>query len=119
MKPQTKNTITGILSDRLHSMISQLSKAPAVNVAGLTAEIDTTTAALTDFARHQNEPVDTQNQAGLTAVSILTDNVKELEELDKFFEGGSGRGTRAHKMVRGLLNVARVAAEPETLDEPA
>lgn len=117
MKPTTISTISHILSDRLHGMIAQLSKAPAANVPGLAAGIDETSSALTDFARHQHETNAAEVNAGLLAVGILTDNVKELEELDRFFEGGTGKGGRAHKMVKGLLNVARHQA-PETLTQP-
>lgn len=118
MKSQTSAMVMTVLSDRLHGMIAQLSKSPPSHLPGLTAGIDETSAALTDFARNQHETNTADVNAGIAAIGVLTDHEAELEELNKFFESGAGRGGRAHKMVRSLLKLVN-DSKPETLAQPA
>jgi hypothetical protein len=118
MKTTTVTVIMNILSGRVAGMLGQLSKVAPSALPGLTTEIDETTTALTDFARHQHDTNGAEINAGIAAIGVLVDHQHELAELDKFFETGSGRGTRAHKMVKALVRLAN-DSKPETLNQPA
>lgn len=118
MKDQTITTVVNILSTRLKNMIDRIGTAVQPVKIGLLTEIEETTAALTDIARHQDDSNAAEINAGLAAVGILIDHEQELTELERFFETGSGKGSRAHKMVKGLLKIA-VDSRVETLNQPA
>lgn len=117
MKEETVSTITSILSSRLQNMVGQIGKVAPSAIAGLTAEIDTTSATLTDFIRNQQATNVSETNAAFVALDLIAEHQTQLEELNTFFEQGAGKGGKAHKMIKGLLKVVH-SRQPETLTNP-
>lgn len=118
MKQKTADLIRMMLTQRISDLLRNANH-PAASPE-LLVQLEDASAAFLDFCRSGMTPDDTSNVAAFTALDALTKGRAHLDELDAFFEKGTGKGSRPHQFIKRLVAITDIHPdEPEVLTDPA